>query len=227
MGLLIACLYTSIEIHGFNKKYYENKYTELNTAEDIGMSNDALFDATFTLLDYLKDKRDDIHCVQEVNGVSREIFDERETAHMIDVKELYINVKKVCISLSLLGLLSFLILLYFVKFKGYEIREMIKDMMDGLRQVVCAFAIVISGLLFYAFVDFSRFWTMFHEIFFDNDLWLLDPRVSIMINMFPENFWFGMVIRMAITFIVSFCGLAAFFYWIAHKRMNQFEKYKK
>ena len=95
LGILVGCLFGSIEYHGFNKNYYEMKYTELNTAEHIGMSNEALFDATFTLLDYLKDERDDILCVHEVKGKEREIFDERETLHMVDVKNLYINVKNV------------------------------------------------------------------------------------------------------------------------------------
>ena len=73
----------------------------------------------------------------------------------------------------------------------------------------------------WAYVDFNAFWTMFHEILFTNDLWLLDPRVSIMINMFPEEFWFGMVIRIALTFIVSFCGISYVLYWFTNKKLKE------
>ena len=219
LGILVGCLFGSIEYHAFNKNYYEMKYTELNTAEHIGMSNEALFDATFTLLDYLKDERDDILCVQEVKGKLREIYDERETLHMVDVKNLYINVKNVCFTIVGVGIVAFLFMIYFMKSNKYQLHEMLIDLKDGFRQVVLSFIIVISGLLFYALVDFNRFWTMFHQIFFDNDLWLLDPRVSIMINMFPEEFWFGMVIRITLTFIISFCGLSYLFYWFTNKKL--------
>lgn len=224
LGILVGCLFGSIEYHGFNKNYYEMKYTELNTAEHIGMSNEALFDATFTLLDYLKDERDDILCVHEVKGKEREIFDERETLHMVDVKNLYINVKNVCFTIVGVGIVALLCMIYLVKSNKCTLETMLLDLKDGFRQVVLAFIIVISGLLFYALVDFNRFWTMFHQIFFDNDLWLLDPRVSIMINMFPEEFWFGMVIRMALTFIISFCGLSFLFHWYTNKKLKSIKE---
>lgn len=226
-GLLVACLFGSIDYQAFNKKYYEKKYTELDTAQSIGMSDEALFDATFTLLDYLKDKRDDIVCVQNVKGQEREVFDERETAHMIDVKDLYLNTRMICLMIAGIGLFSFVAMLYLVKYKEYPLSMMFSDLKDGLRQVVWAFVIVISGLLFYALVDFNRFWTVFHQIFFTNDLWLLDPRVSIMINMFPEEFFFGMVMRIAITFIVSFIGLTAFVYWYTKKIIHAIENESK
>ena len=61
-----------------------------------------------------------------------------------------------------------------------------------------------SLLLFvgiYAIVDFNGFWMNFHYIFFDNDLFLLDPNVSIMINMFPSNFFFAVVFGIIVLFI--------------------------
>ena len=42
----------------------------------------------------------------------------------------------------------------------------------------------------------------FHHIFFDNDLWLLDPYKDDMINMLPEGFFFDTVVRIGITFII-------------------------
>jgi TIGR01906 family protein len=50
-------------------------------------------------------------------------------------------------------------------------------------------------------VDFNGFWMNFHYIFFDNDLFLLDPNVSIMINMFPSNFFFAVVFGIIVLFI--------------------------
>ena len=36
---------------------------------------------------------------------------------------------------------------------------------------------------------------IFHEIFFDNDLWIFDPAEDYMIRMLPEGFFFDFVIR--------------------------------
>ena len=37
--------------------------------------------------------------------------------------------------------------------------------------------------------DFTQYFTYFHEIFFNNDLWLLDPKTEILIQMMPEPFF--------------------------------------
>lgn len=220
LGILVACLFGSTDYHAFNKSYYESEYTKLNTAESIGMSREALFEATDALLDYLKDKRDDIRCVQEVKGFSREVFDERETAHMVDVKALYQNAKTVCFVLIGAGLLALLYMLYGVKKRNCSSIDALISLKDGFRQVVLAFLIVAGGLVFYALLDFNRFWTSFHELFFTNDLWLLDPRVSIMINMFPEEFFFGMVMRIALTFIFTFTLIAVLVYFACKRYLK-------
>ena len=68
--------------------------------------------ATNTLLDYMQDKRDDIIVVEKVNGNEREIFDERETLHMVDVKNLYLNAMKTR-TILLVGSITILTLLAF------------------------------------------------------------------------------------------------------------------
>ena len=49
-------------------------------------------------------------------------------------------------------------------------------------------------------MNFSECFTIFHEIFFDNDLWLFDSRTDYMIRMLPEGFFFDMVIRIGCFF---------------------------
>ena len=89
LALIFVLLVTSIDFHAFNKNYYREHYIKLNTADSLGMSDEDLFAATETLLDYLHDQRDDILVSGEVFGMQREIFTERETLHMVDVKNLY------------------------------------------------------------------------------------------------------------------------------------------
>ena len=48
---------------------------------------------------------------------------------------------------------------------------------------------VIGGVGIFAAFGFEAASTRFHELFFTNDLWLLDPERDHLIQMFPEAFW--------------------------------------
>ena len=50
--------------------------------------------------------------------------------------------------------------------------------------------------------DFSKYFIVFHKIFFNNDLWVLDPRTDMLINIVPEGFFFDTAARIALVFAV-------------------------
>jgi integral membrane protein (TIGR01906 family) len=49
--------------------------------------------------------------------------------------------------------------------------------------------------------NFTLYWDYFHYIFFDNDLWQLDPRTDVLIQMVPEEFFYDLVVRIIFYFI--------------------------
>lgn len=61
-------------------------------------------------------------------------------------------------------------------------------------------ATAIFGIV--AMSDFNKYFTLFHEIFFDNDLWILNPRTDLLIRMLPEGFFLDMVIRIGTIFLL-------------------------
>ena len=75
--------------------------------------------------------------------------------------------------------------------------------------------------------DFTHYWTLFHEIFFTNALWLLDPNTDLLINIVPEEFFVALVSRCAIRYVIALIVLAAVIvggYFIArqiHKSKNK------
>lgn len=119
--------------------------------------------------------------------------------------------------MSIIGLLSFLWMIYLVRSGKESAFEMRKDLASGFKQVLMSLGIIVAGIVVYAVIDFSRFWVLFHEIFFTNDLWLLDPNVSVMINMFPEEFFNGMVMRIILTFILCFLVMVRLYIFMANK----------
>ena len=187
--LSAAIIATVIDVVSFDRSFYENEYRKNDTVSYTGMSAEDNLRATDTLLDYLQDKRQDIVCVAEVSGTEREVFNERETLHMVDVKALYqnaIRVRNGCvIAAVILLVLSVLI----------KKRSIFSVLRSGWKNGVILTGVVILFITIWALADFNQFWTNFHLLFFDNDLWLLDPNTSIMINLFPGNFFFDLVIR--------------------------------
>ena len=68
--------------------------------------------------------------------------------------------------------------------------------------------------------DFSRYFVVFHHIFFDNDLWILDPDTDMLINIVPEAFFMDTALRIAIVFaifVTIFFG-ACLFLWLKGRK---------
>ena len=187
--LSAAIIATVIDVVSFDRSFYENEYRKNDTVSYTGMSAEDNLRATDTLLDYLQDKRQDIVCIAEVSGVEREVFNERETLHMVDVKALYQNAirgRNGCVIAAVI----LLVLSVLIGKKSF-----FSVLRSGWKNGILLTGAVIVFIAIWALADFDQFWTNFHYLFFDNDLWLLDPNTSIMINLFPGTFFFDLVIR--------------------------------
>ena len=66
-----------------------------------------------------------------------------------------------------------------------------------LSGAVFAVALALIGIIS---TDFSKYFIVFHKIFFNNDLWVLDPRTDMLINIVPEGFFFDTAARIAMVF---------------------------
>ena len=188
--------------------FYSEQYRAIGADEDTGVSLADLDEITTMLLDYLNDKRDNLDMQVEKWGQLKPVFDERETSHMVDVKNLYAFFEKVMYVtlISAVGLLLYL-------FKKDGKAQFFTMAVKGYKSAM-VIAVILCVIFATAFtVGFNSFWTLFHKVMFTNDLWLLDPRVSTMINMYPLPFWLAMCTvilqRFAIIFICLYPVLSA------------------
>lgn len=198
LGIIIILFVTSIDYHCFNYSFFEKEYAKLNTAESLQMSQDDLMMATTTLLDYLQEQRDDIDVEINISGNQVMAFNEKEAIHMIDVRNLYQNallVRSIAMVTSIIGL----IYLWFRQHK-----TMFFHFSTTFIKVAIVFGFALGMLAVWAIADFNSFWTSFHEVLFTNDLWLLDPRVDLMINLFPSAFFFSLVMKIVLSFGLIF-----------------------
>lgn len=212
--LIISLLLTIIDINCFDESFYQKEYIKNNTTVETGMSEEDLWDTTEVLFDYLHDSRDDLNVQHEVNGTVREIFDSREKAHMVDVKNLYLNTIKVRNILVIVGIILFSISCLLSE------KQYISNMYIGYKRSVALLFSIIFAILIYAAIDFNSFWIQFHYLFFTNDLFFLDPNTEILINMVPEQFFFDLVMRIILMFISSVIVLFGLLYYLNKKRIS-------
>lgn len=218
---ILILLITSIDINAFSRNFYESEYASMDTATSLDMSHQDLMNATTTLLDYLQDKRDDVVTEITVREMPRPAFNERESLHMVDVKDLYqwaLQVRMLCGVLLVLGIA------YVIWIKRKESWTYITT---AFAQVSIIFICIVTMLGLWAMVDFTSLWESFHKLFFNNDLWLLNPRTDLMINMFPEDFFFHMVLRIVGVFLLAFGILFGGSVWYMNKKTHFLSSWRK
>ncbi|MCH4208118.1 MAG: TIGR01906 family membrane protein [Solobacterium sp.] len=216
--LTAALLLTVIDRCCFDKGFYTREYTKCDTAASIEMSQEDLTASTDALLDYLQGRRDDIVVDVTVSGYEQEVFNQRETLHMKDVKVLYQKAILVRNILAAAGAAILAGLLILRRKKGHRWSMLT----TGYKAGACIIGALILFIAVWALSDFDAFWTSFHELFFDNDLWLLDPNTSIMINMFPDTFFFDLVLRIIVWFvgIMAVSGILIYQPWRIKKAVS-------
>lgn len=195
MLLILGVLYSLIEGLMFDRSFFDAQYRQYGQADRIGMSHEDLMRATDKLLLHMEGKSEDMVVYATVDGVEREVFNEQETVHMQDVNALirgFSIFRYVAFGVAAAALVSF----YFV---------CRKDRLKVLAKILLIACLCLFGIFAllgaWAAIDFHSFWTCFHLLLFTNDLWLMNPATSIMINMFPAQFFSN--------FVMTFLGRAA------------------
>lgn len=196
-ALMITLLITSVEaVTYWTPGYYEKEYLKYNVLENVHMEMEDLLDVTTEMMAYLRGHREDLHVPTIVNGQPREFFSEREIAHMEDVRGLFLGAIAIRQGCLILILAALAILLYTKA-----------DLKRLLPRTLCAgtilFFAVLAMLAAIIASDFSKYFIVFHHIFFNNDLWMLDPRTDLLINIVPEPFFMDTATRIGVTYGIS------------------------
>ena len=195
LSVIVILLISSFEIGIYSDfGWYEKEYEKYNVTEDLEMKMDDVMDVTEEMMAYLRGDREDLVVWTTVNGEKQEFFNDREKAHMVDVQNLFLGGLTLRFGAIIVLVISLSGLIFT---KGNWKRILPKSFLTGLG----AFLVISGGLGVLFASDFNKYFFVFHEIIFDNGLWLLDPAAYLMIRMLPEGFFFDMVIRIGSIFI--------------------------
>lgn len=199
---IIGLLFFSLRSIITKRDFFEKQYTQLGHAANMGMSTEHLVDATMRMIDYMEGRYDSIDLMVTVDGASVSMFNQREQDHMVDVRVLYQAWRAAAYAFIGLFVLMAIWLLWRKRAQYFLTRAFLHASL--------AFLLLLLALGAWVFFDFNSFWTAFHHLFFTNDLWLLDPATSRMINMMPLELFFSIVLSMAARFLLVWGCLLVF-----------------
>lgn len=183
LSISLLALVVSIERNAYNIDYYMESFDNNGIYDITGKTEEELMLVSKDIIEYLKGKDDallDPH------------FNQKEIQHMEDVLALFnlARLIKFVSFISALAAAAYFILKLDTKFAG-------KWLALGL--FFNYLLVTMVGIL--ARTDFTRYFIYFHKIFFTNDLWILDPRTDLLIQMLPEPFFINMAIKIGFSFI--------------------------
>lgn len=197
--LILCILFTALQLTINDKNFIEYEYARLSLSREMGVSNLDLVSSCERLIDYMEGRVDNIDIQVTVNGEQVLMFEqEQEISHMADVRLLYQRFR----TFRDFGVLLALVL--YLLGAVLHIRSAMHTLASGYVYGAFVIALFAGFLGTWAALDFSNFWTFFHQMLFWNNDWLFDASTSRMINMLPEQFFSDVILRMAILAGVAF-----------------------
>lgn len=197
--LIFSFLATGILLSSFNSKIYKYVYNHnREIAEFSGYDENTYLKEINRLKVYLFNSRENDRLLEGV-------YSEDEVAHMVDVYYLFrllriINV--ICVFLS-----CTIIMKYRKNLAAIDISR-------------CWYLFILIPLILIlpVLINFDTFWIKFHKVLFRNDLWLMDPDVSLMINLLPIEVFYLISVVAIIMYLVAIVIICLTFRYYAGRK---------
>ncbi len=161
--------------------------------------------AAAEIVRYFEDDSKRLEVIVIVDDDLQPLFNEREIAHMSDVKTLVAWMFRVQ-EAALVYVIAY-VAAVFLWARERTIRALAWQVLGAMALGLS----VAAAIGLFALTGFDAAWSRFHEIAFRNDLWRLDPATDRLIQMFPEPFWEDatlLVVGLSVLFAVAALALA-------------------
>ncbi len=164
----------SIGLYGYGFEKY-------NVGQTTGLAQPELKKAATGLIRYFNSDEEYISLTVIKDGEPFTLFNQREVAHLRDVKELVWLDYWV-----LLGTLIYALVYAGVSLWRKDQRQLAWGLVGGSGLTLALMLALGLGTL----LNFDRLFWQFHVISFANELWRLDPTKDYLIMLFPQGFWY-------------------------------------
>ena len=165
--------------------WWRNEYAKYDTPSNVRgeMSLDDAVHVTEDMLEYCIGRLDTLDDTEAtIDGVTAPFFTDREKAHLADCRELFLKGIRARVIACLL-LAAFAVFIYVHNGKQKTSVLLAKGYLRSLGFV----AVMSAVIAVLCVIDFTQVFTVFHHIFFDNDLWILYPDRDNLINIMQED----------------------------------------
>ena len=193
---------------------YSYGFDKYDTAARTGIERAELIKAGKLFRDYFNNDQELLQMRVVQNGVLRNLYNAKEIAHMVDVKDLVQGVFDTQIYLGIF--LATIVGLGFLINRLKWLR--ILGELIALGGMLTLALVVFVGLL--SLIGFDKLFLAFHIISFDNNLWQLDPRRDMLLIMFPEGFFFDATMWIVGATVVQAGILCLYKCWIWMKKLR-------
>ena len=217
VALPLLLITGSVRIVSTSELLYDYGFDKYNIERRTGIPRAELDRAAESLIDYFGNG--DVRIDSRVNFGQGDVplYKEREILHLVDVKNLFGLVND--IEKGSFGFVAFFILLA-LAVRGWSYLPLLWRTLlwSGAGTVVLVAVIGIATA-----ISFDEVFLQFHLVSFANDLWLLDPRMHYLIQMFPQNFFLDATLAIAALTLAEFAailGVVWLFNRKARKRLS-------
>ena len=172
---------------------YEYGFEKYSISQTTGLAEAELEKAARGLISYFNSDEEHISLTVIKDSQPFELFNQREVAHLRDVKGLIWLDYRVLLATLIYTLVYAGVSLFWRK-KRYWRRLAWGVAGGGSITLALMLALGLGTLL-----GFDQLFWQFHLISFTNELWQLDPARDYLIMLFPQGFWYDTTV---------FCALA-------------------
>lgn len=192
LAIPLALIGTNVRFLANEERVYEYSLDQYDAPARTGIAREELVRASNELRSYFNNDAEYFSTRVEQGNREVSLFNERETLHLHDVKNVFIFVNHIQ-EIALVYIMAYVVGV-FVWARERPLRTLAVHALTGgllTMGIIVALAVVaLSG--------FDQAFEQFHHIAFSNNLWQLDPATDHLIQMFPEGFWFDVTMFLGI-----------------------------
>ena len=183
--LITLLLYFAIVVPSFGMWFYSWQYGVNDTYDVVNMRPNDLHEVTRHMIRYMQghyDRDTGLQIMTIVGGQPRYFFSDIEIRHMVDVYDLF------AVGFIIRNVAAILLVLCAAIFAIFG-RDRLRHLFSGWQVATVSIFAALVILAFTIAINWHQAFIIFHEIFFDNDYWILDSRVDLLINIVPYDFF--------------------------------------
>lgn len=194
---ILMVLIVPVVIYGFNfnsvafdEDFYKKEFSKYNVYDNL--KNYDIEKINDDVLNYLKYEKND-------NLIKNDFFNEREKAHLLDVKNL---IQKFFLIYYISIILFLVLLILLIVLFNFNFKKITKKLFIIL--LLGSSLTLIDAVLFFILSNFNFdfIFNIFHKTFFSFGTYIFNPEFENIVVLYPKNLFFDMLIKIIINIIL-------------------------